>query len=694
MANVKPTQVDPSSRRLGASIPGMKFHRSALAGFLAALALFTLGTLPNAARGERTPPSKGAMLQFEGSLDARVIVKYKADNTLTRTLSVRNEPDVRPLRAATLSERLRIPLTDGRVLGQRMQSLRGTGLSSFKLAEQLAALPEVEWAVPDQRRRFNALPNDPLFVDNQATSTPAAGQWYLRSPTTLFVSAINAIAAWNLTNGSPSITVAVLDTGVLSAHPDLAGKLQPNGMGGYGYNFINDIATANNGIGRTASSEDPGDGTTLGECGFGEAGENSSWHGTQVAGLIGAATDNGIGMASVGRNVMVLPVRVLGRCGGYDSDVIAAMRWAAGITSEVGVGASVTLVNIHPARVINLSLGSTGACPNSYRDTVAEVTAAGVIVVAAAGNENGLAVDAPANCPGVIAVAGLRHVGTKVGYSNIGPQVSIAAPAGNCGNSIACLYPLITTSNTGTTAPITSPADYVYTGGGSNASFGTSFSAPLVSGTVGLMLSANPELRHVGVKSLLQSTARAFPTSGGEVTATICRAPDGTSQIECYCTTATCGAGMLNTAGAVAHAFDPTAQVTSSNATPTAGAVVVLDGSSSVAYGGRTITSYQWTVLSGGLSASFLGAANTASVPLTTVTGGSVTVQLVVTDSSGATASSTTSLTVTPGAIVGSPGGSSGGGAIDWNWLLGMTAAFAWLLATRFYASARKRRVG
>ena len=668
----------------------MNFHRSSLAGFLAALAVCTLGTLPNAARGERTPPSKAAMVQLEDSLDARVIVKYKVDNTLTRTLSVRNGPEVRPLRAATLSERLRIPLTDGRVLGQRMQSLRGTGLSSFKLAEQLAALPEVEWAVPDQRRRFNALPNDPLLVDNQATSTPAAGQWYLRSPTTLFVSAINAIAAWNLTNGSPAITVAVLDTGVLSAHPDLAGKLQPNGMGGYGYNFINDANTS-----RSASSEDTGDGTTFGECGAGVAGENSTWHGTQVAGLIGAATDNGIGMASVGRNVMLLPVRVLGRCGGYDSDILAAMRWAAGITSEVGVGASVTLVNIHPARVINLSLGSTGACPDSYRDTVAEVTAAGVIVVAAAGNENGLAVDAPANCPGVIAVAGLRHVGTKVGYSNIGPQVSISAPAGNCGNSVACLYPLITTSNTGTTAPLTSPTDYVYTGGGSNASFGTSFSTPLVSGTVGLMLSANPALRLIGVKSILQSTAREFPTSGGEVTATACRAPDGTSQIECYCTTTTCGAGMLSAAGAVAHAFDPTAQVTSSNATPTAGAAVVLDGSSSVVYGGRSITSYQWTILSGGTSASLSGAANTASVTLATVAGGSVTVQLVVTDDTGATASSTTSLTVTPGAIVGSPGGgSSGGGAIDWNWLLGMAAAFAWLLATRSYARARKRRVG
>ena len=632
-------------------------------------------------------------MESEGSLDARVIVKYRADVAISRTLSVRNEPDAVPLRAVTLSARLRIPLVDGRVLGQRIQGLRSTGVTSSKLAEQLAALPEVEWAVPDQRRRFAALPNDPLLSDNQATATPTVGQWYLRSPTALLVSAINAVAAWNLTLGSPSITVAVLDTGVLSAHPDLAGKLQPNGMGGYGYNFISDASTANNGTGRGASSEDTGDDTTSGECGAGVAAESSSWHGTQVAGLIGAASNNGIGMASVGRNVMVLPVRVLGRCGGYDSDIIAAMRWAAGISSDVGVATPVTLINTHPAKVINLSLGATGTCPASYRDVVAEVNAAGVTVVAAAGNENGLAVDAPANCPGVIAVAGVRHVGTKVGYSNIGQEVSISAPAGNCGNSVACLYPLITTSNTGTAAPLTSPTDYIYTGSGANASIGTSFSAPLVSGTVGLMLSANPALTPIGVKSILQSTARAFPTSGGEVTATACHAPDGTTQEECYCTTTTCGAGLLNAAGAVAHAFDPTVRVTVSNATPTAGAVVVLDGSSSVAYGGHTITSYQWTILSGASSATFSGASNASSVTLNTIAGGSVTVQLVVTDNTGATASSTTSLTVTPAPIAGSSGG-GGGGAIDWNWLLGMAAVTAWLLVARLFNNARKWRVG
>src|SRR5207245_9881353 len=109
------------------------------------------------------------------------------------------------------------------------------------------------------------------------------------------------------------------------------------------------------------------------------SGENSSWHGTQVAGLIGAATNNGVGMASVGRNVMILPVRVLGKCNGLDSDIQAAMRWAAGIAVP-GVPD-----NPNPAKVVNLSLGGSGSC-GSYQAVVNELNAVGVTVVASAGN--------------------------------------------------------------------------------------------------------------------------------------------------------------------------------------------------------------------------------------------------------------------------------------------------------------------
>ena len=155
-------------------------------------------------------------------------------------------------------------------------------------------------------------------------------------------------------------------------------------------------------------------------------------------------------MASVGRNVRVLPVRVLGKCGGFDSDIIAAMRWAAGL-AVAGVPANPT-----PARVLNLSLGGDGACTAAYVSAVADVMAAGAVVVAAAGNSAGHAVSTPANCPGVIAVAGLRHAGTKVGFSDLGPEIALSAPAGNCvdiGVNDPCRYPILTTANPGAMAP-------------------------------------------------------------------------------------------------------------------------------------------------------------------------------------------------------------------------------------------------
>ena len=516
--------------------------------------------MPTAAYAERGPAPRPAVAQNDYALEARVIVKYKAGSTLVQALSAPRLADARPQHAAALAQHLRVPLTNGRVLGRHTQGLLGSGLSSLQLAARLAALPEVEWAVPDQRRYIAAAPNDPYFADGQTTITPVVGQWYLRAPDSTAVSAINAVGAWNLTTGSGALTVAILDTGVRLDHPDLAGKLHP------GYDFVQDSITGSDGDGRDADASDPGDWSSAGACGVGSSARNSSWHGTQVAGLIGAATNNSVGMAGAGRNVMLLPVRVLGRCGGYDSDIIAAMRWAAGLSSEVGFDSPVTLVNNHPARVINMSLGSDGACPASYREAVAELSAAGVSVVVAAGNDAGRAVNTPANCAGAIAVAGVRHVGSKVGYSNVGPEVTVAAPAGNCVNLAGpCLYPLLTTDNSGTDKP----ADHTYSDG-TKATLGTSFATPLVAGTVGLMLSANPGLTPAQVKAALQASARPFPNSGGDPSAPVCHAPNGVDQVECYCTTSTCGAGLLDAAQAVAKALEPQPVIVS--APPTAAA--------------------------------------------------------------------------------------------------------------------------
>ncbi len=491
-------------------------------------------TLAALAASERGPVRRAIGVAPEDASQARVIVKFRAGSALMRPLSAANGPPLRPQHAARLATRLALPLTDGRVLGSRTQGLHGLGLSSSQLAARLAAQPDVEWAVPDRRRRLLALPNDPAFGAGQIGITPAAGQWYLRAPDASIVSAINAVGAWEITNGSPAITVAVLDTGVRFDHPDLAGKLYP------GYDFISDRSTANDGDGRDGFASDPGDWTNINQCSPGEAASASSWHGTQVSGIIGAATDNGQGMAGVGRNVMLLPVRVLGRCGGYDSDIIAAMRWAAGVSSE-------PVFNPHPARVINLSLGSAGSCDASYLEVVAELSAAGVTVVAAAGNETGLAVDVPANCPGVIAVAGVRHLGSKVGYSNVGPEVAIAAPAGNCVNLTgACLYPLLSTTNAGRTQPGANSYSDSF-----DATLGTSFSSPLVAGTVGLLLSVEPALQPAQIRSILQASSRRFPSTGADAGTLACSAPTAVEQLECYCTSSTCGAGLLDAAGAV-----------------------------------------------------------------------------------------------------------------------------------------------
>src|SRR5262249_1737619 len=150
-----------------------------------------------------------------------------------------------------------------------------------------------------------------------------------------------------------------------------------------------------------------------------------------------------------------------------------------------------------------------------------------------AGNDEGLAVGTPANCTGAIAVTGVRHLGTKVGFSDIGPEVTISAPGGNCVNlSGACLYPILTTTNAGTTTPPTNSYS-----SSSDPSIGTSFAAPQVAGAIALMLSVNPTLTPATIKSTLRSSARAFPTTGADAGIIQCHAPNGSPQDECYCTT-------------------------------------------------------------------------------------------------------------------------------------------------------------
>ena len=575
---------------------------------------------------------------------ARIIVTLKADAPLLReqAMSVRQSAPVAAAvaqrRADRLAARAGVVLNTGLAISERAQVVMARGIDAATLARRLAADPEVASAVIDRRRRALQVPNDPLYAHGPATGLgPAVGQWYLRAPAGELQSAVNAEAAWNLASGSASVVVAVLDTGVLADHVDLAGQVLP------GYDMVSDVPSANDGDGRDADAGDPGDWITAAEnsapngdfrdCGV----DSSSWHGTKIAGIIGAAANNDLGMAGTAWGVKILPVRVLGKCGGYDSDIQAGMRWAAGLNVP-GVP-----LNPNPARIVNLSLGGSGDCnaATGYPRVIAELRDAGTTVVAAAGNSAGHAVELPANCPGVIAVAGLRHVGSKVGFSDLGAPIAISAPAGNCVNigvDEPCLYPILSSSNSGMQRP--NAGGSIWTDG-IDFSVGTSFAAPIVAGTAALMLSARPQLLPEELRNLMQASARAFPTTGAGLDENglpvpMCRPPDGSDQLQCYCSVGLCGAGMLDAAASVRAATATVARIGLDPATPAVGDTVRLSASASLVAAGRSLVAYDWSLLGDPTGvAGFSGSTTGPDAELLATGEGTVTVNLRVTDDAG-----------------------------------------------------------
>jgi serine protease len=486
-------------------------------------------------------------------------------------------------------------------------------------------------------------------------------------------------------------------------HPDL-GRVASGGRLLPGYDFVTNATVANDGGGRDGDPSDPGDWVTAAEsttstfrdCSV----SGSSWHGTATASLVGASTNDTVGMAGTAPGVQVLPVRVLGKCYGVDSDIQAGMRWAAGIP-VAGVPD-----NPNPAKVLNMSLGGSGACSASYQAVVDEIVARGVVIVAAAGNSAGGPVGTPASCRGVIAVAALRHVGSKVGFSDLGPEIAIAAPGGNCvnvGAGDACLYPILAATDRGTQGPTGTTWTNSF-----DITVGTSFSSPLVAGTVGLMFSAQLGLTPGQVRTALQSTARPFPTSGADNGAdptpvTQCQAPTANvDQLQCYCNTSVCGAGMLDAGAAVGAVSALAARITVDTATPTAGSAVQFSSGTSSTGNGRTLVGWAWSIVNGGgIATAFNGATNAATASLTPTGAGSFTVRLTVTDDLGITASSDQVVTVAAAAVTPTPpttpttpvvetgGGGGGGGAMSWPWLLLLCAAVGALARRPVKASDR-----
>ncbi|MEU2540633.1 S8 family peptidase [Streptomyces iakyrus] len=340
--------------------------------------------------------------------------------------------------------------------------------------------PQVAYVVPDRLNKPTAVtPND----------TEYSKQWDLFEST----AGMNVPAAWDTTTGS-GVTVAVIDTGYV-AHSDLAANI----VGGY--DFISDTAVSVDGNGRDSNPADPGDWYNANECGAGIPASTSSWHGTHVAGTIAAATNNGKGVAGIAYGAKISPVRVLGKCGGYDSDIIDAITWASGGTVS-GVPA-----NTNVAKVINMSLGGGGACSSATQSAINGAVNRGTSVVVAAGNENtNASSSSPANCNNVITVAATNRAGSRASYSNYGTVVDISAPGGETRTTTA--NGILSTLNSGTKTP--SSENYTYYQG-------TSMATPHVAGLAALMKSANSALTPAQIESAIKANARALPgtCSGG-----------------------------------------------------------------------------------------------------------------------------------------------------------------------------------
>jgi len=502
-------------------------------------------------------------------------------------------------------------------------------VAAERVAQRLRLDPSVASVEIDEYVFPFLTPTDPFWTDSREVL------WHLKAPTAQRPGGANLPEAWDTAVGR-NVTVAVIDSGI-TTHLDLDTNIIR------GHDFISADAdgrflVANDGDGRDADPADPGDwidDSDLAKTVFSGGSSpckkaNSSWHGTHVAGTIGAVTGNGAGIVGVAHEAKILAIRALGKCFGYGSDITDAIRWAAGAQPVSGTWTELGIpTNSNPARVINLSLGSTSSsCSSSRQNAITAARALGAVVVAATGNDSRATISSPANCIGVIAVTAHTVEGDKAVYANHGVGTTLSAPGGgscttsalNClpqsdSGAAGTLWRLITsTTNSGTT----SPGAIAYSG-----KSGTSMATPHVSGVAALLISAMPTLTVESVRQLLTSSVREFPAG------TFCAGKVDNP----------CGAGMLDATRAMQRlaALTPTVTASANAAVVENGSTVTLTGTATPKAGGNLNLTYRWQQITGATAT--LSGTSSPQVTFIAPNGSRMSFRLTVTDSDGFAAS-------------------------------------------------------